>query len=358
MNNTCKRICVCVLVSLVMPAITFAQGGVAGEIKSLQSVLDTLYKDMLPMCKSLISVGRGIAGFAATWYIAYRVWGHIARAEPIDVFPLLRPFVIGFAILNFNLVVDMIRVVMEPTVTGTGKLVENSNKAVAVLLKQKEDAIKETTKWKLYVGQSGNGDYDQWYKLNFPNNDQNWLQNIYNRISFSAEKAMYNFRNSIKEWLSIVLQILFEAAALCINTIRTFYLIVLAILGPLVFGLGVFDGFHHSIRSWLARYINIFMWLPVANLFGAIIGKIQENMLKIDIGQIHQNGDTNFGPTNAAYLVFLIIGIAGYFTVPTIANYVVQAGDGGRGNALGNKSIAMGRGAVNTAGSLARRIIS
>ena len=39
---------------------------------------------------------------------------------------------------------------------------------------------------------------------------------------------------------------LFEAAALCINTIRTFYLIVLAILGPLVFGIAVFDGFQHT----------------------------------------------------------------------------------------------------------------
>jgi conjugative transposon TraJ protein len=357
MNRTFQRVLLCVLVALIIPAVSFAQGGVAGEIKSLQSVLDDLYKDMLPMCKSLISVGRGIAGFAATWYIAYRVWGHIARAEAIDVFPLLRPFVIGFVILNFNLFVDMIRFVMEPTVKGTSKMVEDSNKAVAVLLKQKEDAIKETDNWKMYVGVSGSGDYDKWYKLNFPNNDQGWLENIYNRISFSAEKAMYNFRNSIKEWMSIVLQILFEAAALCINTIRTFYLIVLAILGPLVFGLGVFDGFQHSIRGWLARYINIFMWLPVANLFGAIIGKIQENMLKIDIGQIHQNGDTNFGPTNAAYLVFLLIGIAGYFTVPTVANYIVQAG-GGHSNALGNKSIAMGRSGLNTLGSLAKRIVS
>jgi tetrahydromethanopterin S-methyltransferase subunit C len=64
----------------------------------------------------------------------------------------------------------------------------------------------------------------------------------------------------------------------------------------------------------------------VANLFGAIIGKIQENMLKIDIAQIQQNGDTFFTPTDAAYLIFLIIGIIGYFTVPSVANYIVHAG--------------------------------
>ena len=51
---------------------------------------------------------------------------------------------------------------------------------------------------------------------------------------------------------------------LCINTLRTFSLIVLAILGPLVFGLAVFDGFGHTLTVWLARYINVFLWLPVA----------------------------------------------------------------------------------------------
>jgi conjugative transposon TraJ protein len=88
--------------------------------------------------------------------------------------------------------------------------------------------------------------------------------------------------------------VFFEAASLCINTIRTFYLIVLAILGPLVFGIAVFDGFQHTLTVWIARYINIFLWLPVSNIFGSIIGKIQENMLKVDIAQVQNYGDTFF----------------------------------------------------------------
>jgi conjugative transposon TraJ protein len=96
-----------------------------------------------------------------------------------------------------------------------------------------------------------------------------------------------------------------------------------------VFGIAVFDGFQHTLTVWLARYINIFLWLPVANIFGAIIGKIQEKMLKVDLSQIQWNGDTFFSSTDAAYLIFLIIGIVGYFTVPSVANYIVNAGGGG-----------------------------
>ncbi len=322
------------VMGMVLPVCISAQtgGGLGDDLKGMQSTLDQLYDQMIPMCGQLIGVGRGMAGFAATWYIAYRVWRHIANAEPIDFYPLLRPFGIALAILLFPAVIGLINSVMKPTVTGTAAMVEGSNQAVADLLQQKEEAIKTTDAWQMYVGETGSGDRDKWYKYTHPDDpagsNEGVFEGIGNDIKFAMAKASYNFRNSIKEWMSQVLEILFQAAALCINTIRTFYMIVLAILGPLVFGLAVFDGFQHTLTVWLARYINIFLWLPVANIFGAIIGKIQELMLKLDISQINQTGDTFFSSTDIAYIIFMIIGIVGYFTVPSVANYIVHAGGG------------------------------
>lgn len=111
--------------------------------------------------------------------------------------------------------------------------------------------------------------------------------------------------------------ILYSAAALCINTVRTFYLIVLVILGPLVFGLSVFDGFQNTLSSWFSRYINVFLWLPVANIFGAISSKILENMMTLDQDFF----------SSVAYIVFMVICIIGYTTVPTVAGYIIQAGE-------------------------------
>ena len=326
------RIFTVLTILMIMPNVLFAQnGGFADEIKSLQQVLEQLYNEMLPLCSKLIGVGRGIAGFAATWYIASRVWRHIANAEPIDFYPLFRPFVLGFAVIIFPSVIAMINGVMSPTVTGTAAMVEDSNKAIAVLLQKKEEAIKKTDVWKMYVGETGSGDREKWYKYTHDNRDpadEGFFDGIGNDVKFAMAKASYNFRNSIKQWMSEILRVLFEAAGLCINTIRTFYLIVLAILGPLVFGIAVFDGFQHTLTVWIARYINIFLWLPVANIFGSIIGKIQENMLKVDIAQVQDYGDTFFSPTDTAYLIFMIIGIVGYFSVPSVANYIVNAGGG------------------------------
>jgi conjugative transposon TraJ protein len=326
--------------AMILPSTIQAQG-IANDMNGLHSVLEQLYDEMMPLCSNLIGVGQGLAGFAAMWYIASRVWRHIASAEPIDFYPLFRPFVIGFCIMIFPSVLYMINGVMKPTVTATAAMVEGSNKAIERLLKEKEEALKETDPWKMYVGSTGSGDQDKWYRYTHDDADpsgQGMLDGIGNDIKFAMSKASYNFQNSVKEWMSQVLRVLFEAASLCIDTLRTFQLVVLSILGPIVFGISVFDGFQHTLTVWLARYINIYLWLPVANIFGSIIGKIQENMLKIDIAQAGEYGDTFFSRTDVAYLVFMIIGIIGYFTVPSVANYIVHAGGGG---ALGQKVTSM-----------------
>lgn len=351
MRKVWKTMAPAVVVGMLLPITTQAQviSGWADEIQSLHSVLEQLYDEMLPMCSELIGVGRGLAGFAALWFIAARVWGHISRAESIDFYPLFKPFVIGFAVAVFPSVIALINGVMQPLADGTKNMVEKSDVVVEALLKQKEEAVKNSDVYQMYVGPTGEGDRDKWYKYTHPDEDtedEGWMEAIGNDIRFAAAKFGYNFRNGIKEAIAEVLQLLFAAASLAINTMRTFNLIILAILGPLVFGLSVFDGFGHTLKHWLARYINVFLWLPICNLFGAVIGKIQENMLKIDISQVAETGDTFFSRTDLGYMIFLIIGILGYFSVPNIANQVLWVGGG---DALTGKAT----GAAMAAGSLA-----
>lgn len=330
----------------------FAQAqGVAGDIKGLQTVLDQLYSDMIGLSSSLIGVSRGLAGFGALFYIAARVWRHIAAAEPVDFYPLFRPFVLGFCILFFPSVLALINGVMKPVVSGTANLAQGSQVAIQKLLEQKQKVIEESSFWQMYVGATGEGNRDAWYRYTHPGEDpedEGMFDSVGNDIKFAMAKAYYNFSNSVKQWMAQVLEILFQAAALCINTLRTFQLIVLAILGPLVFGLAVFDGFQRTLFSWLARYLNVFLWLPVANIFGAILGRIQQKMIEIDIAQIQQAGSTFFSSQDAGYLIFLIIGIVGYFTVPSVAGFIIQAGSGG---ALGQKMTSLFSGTMAWAGA-------
>src|SRR3954454_11498252 len=155
--TTYRKSALWAVMGVLLPALSDAQG-FTDEVKGLHGVLDQLYKDMLPLCSKLIGVGQGIAGFAATWYIASRVWRHIANAEPIDLYPLFRPFVIGFAIMIFPSVLAMINGIMSPTVTATSAMMKDSDQSIAVLLKQKEEMTKASDAWQMYIGERGFGD--------------------------------------------------------------------------------------------------------------------------------------------------------------------------------------------------------
>ena len=96
-----------------------------GEFDNLHAILRTLYVDMMPLCGQMAGVAKGLAGLGALVYIALKVWQALARAEPIDVYPLLRPFAIGFAIMFFpTLVMGTINSVLSPIVQGTHRMLE------------------------------------------------------------------------------------------------------------------------------------------------------------------------------------------------------------------------------------------
>lgn len=146
-----------------------------------------------------------------------------------------------------------------------------------------------------------------------------------------VERGMYSLKKSIRDFFRELLELVFQAAALVIDTLRTFFLIVLSILGPLVFAISVWDGFHSSLTGWFCRYIQIYLWLPVSDLFSSILARIQVLMLQSDIERMQNDPNFSLDSSDAVYIVFLIIGIVGYFTIPTVAGWIIQAG-GGIGN--------------------------
>ena len=71
------------------------------------------------------------------------------------------------------------------------------------------------------------------------------------------DRGMYNMKKSIRDFFREILESLFQAAALVIDTVRTFFLVVLAILGPIAFALSVWDGFQNTLTQWICRYIPV-----------------------------------------------------------------------------------------------------
>ena len=118
-------------------------------------------------------------------------------------------------------------------------------------------------------------------------------------------------KKNIRNFLRELLEILFQSAALIIDTLRTFFLIVLAILGPVAFAISVYDGFASTLTQWISRYISIYLWLPVSDLFSSILARIQVLMLRNDISELRNNPNFSIDASNTVYIIFLLIGIVG-----------------------------------------------
>ncbi|GEP94496.1 conjugative transposon protein TraJ [Chitinophaga cymbidii] len=315
----------------------------SGEMKKFQYLLDALYRDMLPLSKDLLTIAQAIGAFGALWYIGYRVWKSLAAAEPIDFFSLLRPLVIATIITLYPYVLGIMNGILSPTVMATEAMVMRSGNPVQMLLKDREEAITNSEEWQDLVGLHGN--QEDWRKYEQEEDKPEGLT-LGRALSFSLSIVTNSLNVLTKLIFSFLLQLLYFAAAICIDAIRTFILLLLSILGPFVLCLSIYDGFHHILPIWIARYINIYLWLPIANLLGAMLNKIQEGMLQLDLADLQQGHVSSFGQTDVIYLVFLVVGVVSYFCIPSIANYIVHAAGG---NAIVAKVNSLALTSVNIA---------
>lgn len=295
------------------------------ELNNLHEVLRSLYDEMLPLSADMAAVAKGVAGLGALFYVAVRVWQALSRAEPIDVYPLLRPFAIGLCILFFPaIVLGTINTVLSPVVKGTHGILENQVLDLNELQAQKDllerEAMLRNPETAYLVSDEA---FDK--KLD----DLGWSpSDLVTMSGMYLERGMYKMEQSIKNWFRSLLEMLFQAAALVIDTLRTFFLIVLSILGPIAFAISVWDGFQSTLTQWLTRYISVYLWLPVADLFSSMLSKIQSLIIERDIARL---ADPYFIPdtSNTVYIIFMLIGIVGYFTIPTVTGWIIQAGGAG-----------------------------
>ncbi|MBO3272163.1 conjugative transposon protein TraJ [Hymenobacter defluvii] len=282
---------------------------------SLQKLLDSLYTEMLPLVSDMMLFGRALAGLGALIYISSRVYGHMARAESIDFLPLLRPIGIGMAIAFFPGVLAIFNGVLGGLTNFTDAMVNQQNAQIVVLMAQKQTAMNARPENAAFVSDEAfERELEGKSVLDFGKDGA---------AALYLDKFSYDVKSSFRNWIKNVLELSHYAASLVLNTIRTFFLIILSIIGPLSFGFAVWPGFEGTLNNWIARYVNVFLWLPVANIFGAMIGKIQIMMLQLDISQIQSGGSIE--QADMGYLIFLIIAIAGYFTVPSVAGWIVAS---------------------------------
>ncbi len=239
-----------IALSFLVPVSVSAQ--VSTGVSTLNNTLNTVYDQMVPLCANLIQISQAVAGLGCIFYIGVRVWKHIARAEPIDFFPLLRPFCMTLLISIFPTVLGVFNAILSPTVTYTAQIVQNSNNVVNSLLDIQARQLILGSNASVLMTPNPQGSADAWDKYSQPGPTDSGGSGFWSAIGsgfkFIAGEIEESFRFVFQFIMSLLLQLLYYAAALCIDTVRVFQLIILAILGPLAFAF--------SLLRWISTIPN------------------------------------------------------------------------------------------------------
>ena len=307
-------------------------------VNSCAQYIDSFFEGMLQYVDKVGSIVGGICGLAAFFYIGVKVWGNYSRGESIEIYPLLRPFVIGLLCANFNtVVVGGLRGLADPVCEYFQGLETESN-----ISSTNSDFQKSVKKAKERVAQM-QAEYKE------EENDAS----LWAGIGQIIKSAFRNLRNYVfigVAWLiAFIADLLAALTKFVLIFTRCFSLSILCLLGPIVFAVSIFPGYKQGLSQWIARFVCIYMWMPLFSLCDIFIntatGAIAHAMLaNIDSAIAAATSlDGNAGKealtavnieleklsSNVALIGALlsILSAVLYKSVPTLASWIIAGGD-------------------------------
>ena len=299
--------------------------------KEFFSFTDVLIRGGLDNARLLVNMARAIGGIAAFLYISKRIYEQLIADNPISLLPLLRPFALVLVITFWG---PFVHLLMVPT-KGLTKLSEaiyaDKKHIVVARLEEKQDAIfyadlpafqeneeKEATLWDKGI---------------------NMLLTSYNIVTGRALQHQINFY-----FMNIVRQLmesLFEAIVYLIAFLRTVFCVLLVIFGPLVFAVSIFDGFQENYLQWIARFINVNLYLPIALIVLSLVQEVLIFVLEAEIAATKASLIYQPSLYYVSNMVVPVCGIVGLSMVPRIASWIISASGTGTGGARMVKTAAM-----------------
>jgi conjugative transposon TraJ protein len=279
------------------------------------SFTDYLVSSGITHARLLVDMARAIGGIAAFFYISKRIYEQLIADNPVSILPLLRPFALVLVITFWGPFVNLLLVPTKGLTKLSESVYADKKHIVQQRLNEKQQAILAADLPVFYENEEKEAAL--WDK------GINVLLTSYNIITGRAMRNQINFY--IMDATRQVLESLFEVLVYLIAFLRTLFCVLLVIFGPLVFAISIFDGFQDNYLQWIARFVNVNLYLPIALLILSLVQEILIYVLELEIAQI--NAMPVYLPQQfyVSSLVVPVCGIIGMALVPKIASWIVQA---------------------------------
>ncbi|WP_051397889.1 hypothetical protein [Runella limosa] len=298
----------------------------------LITIINNLYNQQIPIAQSMAETIEGyvrvFAAIGALVYIFSRVIVQIANNQDIDIFPLLRPFVLMCCIPFAPAICNGIDKTANSIRTG----VTAGNLQIAEQVKQLNDKLTELVDKKWETIRSN----PESYKDAFGNSQEEDSKFLGMETSFvidfkiSMAKAQESLKFQLLAVLQHVLIALMYVAETCLFLVSIGYRIVLRMGFPITLALAIFPGFSMAIANWAGRYIQFALMPAVAAMYSSIgFGLVKSYLQAYDVtdalngmgAELQQPEYLGLG-----FMSLLIVVLIGYTQVPSMTHMLVTVG--------------------------------
>lgn len=303
---------------------------------------------------AVMNIAKGLASIAILITFSITAYGMMAGSRKLDIFVLLRPFVLLLIIVNFATFASMIAYPFSLINQAQEKAFTDSNELMTVAFQARErglDTLIEASAAAYgratQLERQGKHQDLNWYDLTGQMSQaagEIWDQ-MAGAISEFAFKADQKIHYAIIVTLDWIMTAVLRFVTYAIILIASFFLAILTVLGPLAFGMSAFSGFQQNWASWVSRYISVVLYKGIAYLVLTIcvnicLKAIQHDSHKISalIKQMQAVGYGGGGPTVPMVLgnpigdldlLFGIIAMVAAFallSVPVISTWIISTG--------------------------------
>ncbi len=331
--------------------------------QAMTNGLDRILEIAMDYSSVLMTTSQLLCGIAALLYIGSKLWRSWAKGESIDFYAMLRPFATGLMIVFFSGLVFCLDALVNPVVYASEYVRDSAKESVETSRTEYQQAVLEMRNRKTE------------YERSRPEEEKEQL-GVWKSINRTLTELKDSVLGAFETFSSFIFKMLVEISLAIVNVFSVavvyFYKIyvvtakiILVLIGPFSLALSVFPGFNANLKSWIAQYLNVSLYVPICNIIGFVQSMIVSECL-------YKTGTETFNSLNVmtmtedvinqmesavtmssiGAILLGIVAIMLYAHVPTFANWILRGdGSGGLASFFSVGSAVASAGAVANSGS-------
>lgn len=285
-------------------------------ILSIWTVLDTIRDKVTDSQLGTIGNIAGIIACVMAGVAIISLTREYIRGADLDPWDLLRPIIIMLLTCNFGTII--LGPVDSVTNVVTGKLAEATTVRNVDYISKWGDNISKIAANSVILS------VDEYQKeLEEISKDDSRIGRFFSKMWLTCRKMFKSFFGIQSMTVAgIIGSVLFLLAKILIfvqQLLCAVYLLINSLIGPLVMALCIIPGFEGGFKHWLARYIQIAMWVPIGYIIMGVNLWITEACTDLALMK-----DIGLG-IEWLMICLQVVALVGIAAVPKIAAWVIES---------------------------------